>query len=63
MDMDHWCNDTDKEKRKYSDENILQYQFFQHKSHARCPGIEPGLPTTDGLSYDTAEENLRSINK
>jgi hypothetical protein len=44
MSMEHWWNDTDKEKPKYSEKSLSQCQFFNHNSHWDWPRIEPGSP-------------------
>jgi len=33
MRTQHWWNDTDRGKPKYSEENVYQYNFVHHKSH------------------------------
>lgn len=33
MSMKHWWGDTDKEKPKHSEKNLLQWYFFHYKSH------------------------------
>ena len=39
--MEHWWNDNDKEKPKYSQENLcLRRQFAYHKSHVKNAGTE-----------------------
>jgi hypothetical protein len=44
MNMEHWWNDTDRRKVKYSDKNLPQCHFVHHKSHINRPRIEPGAP-------------------
>jgi hypothetical protein len=31
--MEHWCNEIDRGKPKYSGKNLSQCQFVYHKSH------------------------------
>ena len=41
MKYDHWWNDTDRGKPKYSEKHLLQYHSVHHKSHMGWPGFEP----------------------
>jgi len=41
MSMEHWWNDNDLGKPKYSEENIVQCHFVYHKTYMDCPGIAP----------------------
>ena len=41
---EHWWNDTDKRKSKYTDKNLDKGHFVDHKSHTNWPGIEPVPP-------------------
>jgi hypothetical protein len=41
MSVENWWNDTDREKQKYWEINLLQYCFVHHKSHTDWPGIGP----------------------
>jgi hypothetical protein len=38
--MEHWWNDTDREKPKYSEKNLSQCPFVHHKAHMNCPVVE-----------------------
>jgi hypothetical protein len=42
--MEHWWNEIDRGKPKYSEKNLSQCHSVRHKSHMDCPGIEPGPP-------------------
>jgi hypothetical protein len=42
--MEHWWNEIDMGKPKYSGRNLSQCHCVHHKSHTNWPGIEPGLP-------------------
>jgi hypothetical protein len=42
--MEHWWNEIDRVKPKYSGRNLFQCQFVHHKSHMDWPGNEPGHP-------------------
>jgi hypothetical protein len=44
MSKEHWWNDTDKGKLKYSDKNPSQCHAVHHKSHMAWLGIQPGPP-------------------
>jgi len=33
MTMEHYCNDTDREKSKYFNKNVFQHHFVHHKYH------------------------------
>jgi hypothetical protein len=41
MKYDHWWNDTDRGKPKYSEKHLLQYHSVHHKSHMGWPEFEP----------------------
>jgi hypothetical protein len=48
--------------------NLPQWHFLHHKSYMTWPGLEPGPPATNRLSYDTAflrvsEENHEAPEK
>ena len=40
--MDHWWNEIDRGKPKYSEKNVSQCHFVRHKFHMDRSGIEPG---------------------
>jgi hypothetical protein len=42
--MEHWWNEIDRGKTKYSGKILSQYHFVHHKSHMDGPRIEPGPP-------------------
>jgi hypothetical protein len=42
--MEHWWNEIDRGKPKYSGKILSQCHFVHHKSHMDGPGIEPGPP-------------------
>jgi hypothetical protein len=42
--MEYWWDETDMEKPKYEEKNILQYHFVHHKSHMAWHGIKPSPP-------------------
>ena len=58
MNGDHWWNDTDREKPKYSEKNLSQFHFLHYKSHIDYPVCEPGhryeRPATNCLSHGRA---------
>jgi hypothetical protein len=58
MSVEHSWNDSDSEKPQYSDKNLSQCHFVNHKSHMDWPGIEirppQWSPTTNRLSHGTA---------
>jgi hypothetical protein len=37
--------------------NLPQYHFVHHKYHMTWPGLEPGQPVTNHLSYSTGPFN------
>jgi hypothetical protein len=45
--MEHWWDEIDRGKPKYSEKNLSQCHFVRHKSHTDGPGIEPGPPWWD----------------
>jgi hypothetical protein len=49
--MDHWWNDTEREKLKYYEKNQIQFHFVHHKSHTDRPEIEPGPPHIEASNY------------
>jgi hypothetical protein len=40
-------NETDRGNPKYSEKNLSQCHFVDHKSHMDRPGIEPGPPQSE----------------
>lgn len=44
MGMQHWWNDPDSGKLKYSDTNLCQCHFNHYKFHTDWSGIEPKPP-------------------
>jgi hypothetical protein len=40
MRMEHWLNDSDKGKSKYSEKNLSQCHFLHQQSHTDWPGVE-----------------------
>jgi hypothetical protein len=42
ISMECWWNDTDRGKPTYSERNVSQGHFVDHKAHGDWPGIEPG---------------------
>jgi len=43
MNMEHWWNDTDWGKEKYSEKNWSQRHLVHRKSHMSGPGKKAGL--------------------
>jgi len=39
--VEHWQNNSDKEKSKHSEEHLAQCHFVPHKSHSNWPTSEP----------------------
>jgi len=54
--MEHWRNDSDKEKQKYPDKNLSQYYFAHHNLTRTDLGSNRGLrcevPSTCNLSQE-----------
>jgi hypothetical protein len=42
--MEHRWKEIDGEKPKYSEKNLSQWHFVNHKSHINRPEIETGPP-------------------
>lgn len=42
MCVEHWRNDADKEKQKYSEKTPYQCHIFSHIYHMHCNGVELG---------------------
>jgi hypothetical protein len=42
--MERWWNDKDQTKPNYSEKNLPQCHFFDHKPHVDWPEIEPNPP-------------------
>ena len=51
MSMDHWWNDTEREKLKYYEINQIQFHSVYHKSHTDRTEIEPGPPHAEARNY------------
>jgi hypothetical protein len=51
--MEHWWNDTDRGKLRYSAENLSQWHIVHLKSHIELPGLDTAVlgerPTTNPL--------------
>ena len=41
MSMEHWWNEYDEGKPKYSEKNLPQYSFVHRESHMDSTGFEP----------------------
>jgi hypothetical protein len=41
--MEHWWNDTDRDKPKYCDINLCQCHSVHQKLHRSCPELNPGI--------------------
>jgi hypothetical protein len=46
MSMEHWWNDIDRAKLKYSGKKLSQCHFVHHKSHMNWFRLEPGEGNT-----------------
>jgi len=46
INTEHWWNDTDRRKPKYSDRNLSQCQSVHYESNTNWPGIDPRLLKT-----------------
>lgn len=46
--MDHWWNDTEREKLKYYEIQQIQFHSVYHKSHTET---EPGPPHREARNY------------
>jgi hypothetical protein len=40
MNIEHWCNNTDREKLNYLERNVSQYHFAHHISYVDRPRNE-----------------------
>lgn len=58
MNMKHWLNDTEREKRKYS-EKILSHNFSTKNPFMDCPGRHAASPPLE-TSVETAHVMYRS---
>lgn len=43
MSMEHWYNDSNRGKPRYSEKNLAHCHFVNPKSHISWSGIEPSL--------------------
>jgi len=44
MSMEHWWNDSDRQKLKFSEKIPSQCHVVNHIYHMDCPWIELGVP-------------------
>jgi hypothetical protein len=49
--MEHWWNEIDRGKPKYSGKNLSQCHFVHYKSHMDYPGLRGERPATNRLSH------------
>jgi hypothetical protein len=47
MTMEHWWNDADRGKPKYSEKNLSHCHFVHYRSLMDGPGIEHGPPRSE----------------
>jgi hypothetical protein len=52
--MEHWWNEIDREKAKYSGKNLSQCHFVHNKSKMTNPVLRGERPATNRLSQCTA---------
>jgi hypothetical protein len=51
ISMEHWWNNIDKEKLKYSEKNLPQYHLVHRKLNMDWPETELGSPRWDSSHY------------
>jgi hypothetical protein len=42
--MEHWWNETGRDKHTYSKKNLSLWHLIYYEFHMYWPGIEPGTP-------------------
>jgi hypothetical protein len=58
---EHWWNDTDKGKLKYSEQNLSQCHFDHHKSQTKWPGTESVRVHKFLYTYITEEIKMHMV--